>query len=165
MTNRLSDKILFNFFTLFLIIVLISLISISAGAVDIPEKVCASGAVENNSTSLYIRGSIGQPIVQNCNSVSLYMKSGFIKKYSAVSDEQCYPGDANNDDNINILDVVYLINFKYKGGPPPVPDEICSGDSDCDCVVNILDAVLLINYKYKSGLPPCTYNVWRSNCD
>jgi hypothetical protein len=28
-------------------------------------------------------------------------------------------GDVNNDNGINILDVVYIINYKYKGGPAP----------------------------------------------
>ena len=28
-------------------------------------------------------------------------------------------GDANADQGVNILDVVYIINYKYKGGPEP----------------------------------------------
>ena len=60
--------------------------------------------------------------------------------------------DPNNDDDINILDVVYLINFKYKGGPAPDPME--SGDINNDGNINILDIVYLINYKYKGGPTP-----------
>jgi len=63
-------------------------------------------------------------------------------------------GDANGDDDINILDIVYIINHKYKEGPEPFPYE--AGNADCEMPVNILDIVYLINYKYKSGPPPCS---------
>jgi hypothetical protein len=58
-------------------------------------------------------------------------------------------GDANGDDNVNILDIVYLINGLYKGGPPPVPEE--SADVNSDGIVNILDIVYLVNAIYKDG--------------
>ena len=146
-------------------VILMLTVSLAAGAVDIPKQICSSGAVKNNSVSLYINGSVGQPVIQKCNSVSLYLKSGFFQAYSTISRGSCQPGDANNDGALNILDVVYLINYKYKDGPVPVPETICSGDADCDCKVNILDVVLLIDYKYKFGLPPCGYTNWRTACE
>jgi len=33
-------------------------------------------------------------------------------------------GDANNDGNVDILDIVYLINYKYKAGPEPDCKEV-----------------------------------------
>ncbi|MCP4705791.1 MAG: hypothetical protein GY865_14425, partial [candidate division Zixibacteria bacterium] len=64
-------------------------------------------------------------------------------------------GDSNNDDNIDILDIVFLINYKYKGGPEPSP--FGYSDVNSDTVIDILDIVLLINYKYKNGdEPACT---------
>jgi hypothetical protein len=148
------------FASLFFLIV----ISKPVAANEITEAVKSSGNVSTNSTSLYLKGTIGQPVIQKSNSVSLYIKSGFLQCYMAIDDTRCRPGDANNDDIFNILDVVYLINYKYKGGPPPVPDGFCSGDSNCDCDVNILDAVLLINFIYKYDLPPCGYSSWRNIC-
>ncbi len=65
-------------------------------------------------------------------------------------------GDATRDGEVNILDIVYLINCKYKQGPCPEPPII--GDVD-DCrdpyTINILDIVYLINFKYKNGPEPC----------
>jgi len=61
-------------------------------------------------------------------------------------------GDVNDDELVNILDIVYLINYKYKSGPAPL--YMNSADVNGDLTVNILDVVYLINYKYKGGPAP-----------
>ena len=68
-----------------------------------------------------------------------------------VQDILC--GDLDSDGFINILDIVYLINYKYKGGPEPEP--LWVADVNLDEDINILDVVYLINYKYKGGPEPC----------
>ena len=61
-------------------------------------------------------------------------------------------GDANGDGAINPADVVYLINYLFKGGPEPEPLE--AGDVNCDGIINSADVVYLINYLFKGGPPP-----------
>ena len=61
-------------------------------------------------------------------------------------------GDANYDGVINVADVVYLINFVFKGGPAPIP--YASGEVNGDAQINLADAVYLINYIFKGGPPP-----------
>ncbi len=61
-------------------------------------------------------------------------------------------GDVDGAEGINILDIVFIINYKYKSGPAPEPLE--AADVDGISPVNILDIVYLINYKYKSGPAP-----------
>ncbi len=61
-------------------------------------------------------------------------------------------GDVDGLEGINILDIVFLLNYKYKGGP--APDPINAADVDGVPPVNILDIVYLLNYKYKSGPEP-----------
>jgi hypothetical protein len=64
-------------------------------------------------------------------------------------------GDADGEPGINILDIVYVINYLYKHGPEPVCSPVTScTDVNSDRLVNILDIVYLINYKYKSGSEP-----------
>jgi len=55
-------------------------------------------------------------------------------------------GDCNGDENINISDAVYIINYAFSGGPAPNPLE--AGDVNCDEAVNVSDAVYLINYAF-----------------
>jgi hypothetical protein len=61
-------------------------------------------------------------------------------------------GDVEIDGLVNILDVVYIINYLYKNGAEPTPPD--NADVDNDTLINILDAVYLINYLYKSGPDP-----------
>jgi hypothetical protein len=61
-------------------------------------------------------------------------------------------GDADPNEGINVADVVYLINYIFKGGPAPEP--LCKGDADGDGAVNIADAVYLVNYIFKGGPAP-----------
>ncbi len=63
-------------------------------------------------------------------------------------------GDTNFDGVINILDIIYLIDYRYKNGPPPQPVTIV-GDCNCDGVVDVLDIVELIDYIYKDHNPIC----------
>ncbi|MEW5922537.1 MAG: dockerin type I repeat-containing protein [Candidatus Zixiibacteriota bacterium] len=61
-------------------------------------------------------------------------------------------GDSDNNGTINLLDVIYLIKYLYKGGPEPSP--INNSDVNASGGVNILDVVYLLNYLYKNGPGP-----------
>ena len=61
-------------------------------------------------------------------------------------------GDANNDSKLTVSDVVYLINYLFKGGPLPVRSY--TADNNCDGKTSVSDVVYLINYLFKGGPPP-----------
>ncbi len=61
-------------------------------------------------------------------------------------------GDANADGTIDLGDAVYILNYLFKGGPPPNPPD--SGDANCDGMVELGDAIYLLNYLFKGGPPP-----------
>lgn len=62
-------------------------------------------------------------------------------------------GDVSGDGIVDVGDVVYLINYLYRGDDPPDPLE--AGDVNCDGITDIGDVVYLIGYLYKGGPPPC----------
>ncbi|GEM_PF-6848112 len=66
------------------------------------------------------------------------------------------PGDANNDDALNIMDAVCIIKFLYKDGSLPEPQ--AQADANGDSAINLLDVVVLVNYLYRSGPPPTSPN-------
>jgi hypothetical protein len=61
-------------------------------------------------------------------------------------------GDAKDDGNIDLLDILYLITYKFKGGPPPSP--LITGDANGDENVDLLDILNLITFKFKGGSAP-----------
>jgi len=61
-------------------------------------------------------------------------------------------GDLDYDGLVNVLDLLYLINYKYNDGP--APDPFASGDFNVDGRINIIDVIYLIHYEYKNGPEP-----------
>ena len=66
----------------------------------------------------------------------------------------CLRGDVNYDNETNIADVVFLVNYLFISGPAPDPIEC--GDVNCDGYVNVSDVIYLINYLFIDGPPPCS---------
>jgi hypothetical protein len=61
--------------------------------------------------------------------------------------------DGDPNDLINVADLTYMVNFKWKGGPwPPCLDE---ADVDGDGrTALITDVTYLVDYLFRSGPPP-----------
>jgi hypothetical protein len=59
----------------------------------------------------------------------------------------------------DILDIIYLIDDKFKDGPEP--DNLAMVDFDCNLVYDILDIIAYIDWKFK-GAPPisCCPEIW-----
>jgi hypothetical protein len=64
-------------------------------------------------------------------------------------------GDVNGDGALmpNILDLTYLVDYIFRGGPkPPCPKE---ADVNSDAAVaNILDLTYLVDFIFRGGPPP-----------
>ncbi len=64
------------------------------------------------------------------------------------------PGDYDNDDQANIRDLNYLIEFIVLEGSPPVGGA-GRADANCDNNVNVADVVYYMNYLFGNADPPC----------
>ncbi len=62
------------------------------------------------------------------------------------------PGDANNDNQVLLSDVVATINFLFRFQPLPPP--ACRADANADGKIQLSDVVYLINFIYKGGPKP-----------
>ena len=126
-------------------------------------QVLSGGTARGNSSSFELNVTVGQTSTGAGKSESFEASTGFWQQEPDLFCD-CQPGEVDAIPPINILDIVYLINYKYKNGPTPIPYEFCNGDPNHDCAVNILDIVYLINYKYKNGPEPATCEEWTAEC-
>jgi C1A family cysteine protease len=82
----------------------------------------------------------------------LHLGGWNIDDFAIVGISSYVLGDANSDKILNVSDVIYLINYLFKGGAEPVPVE--AGDANCDSKVTVSDVIYLINYLFKGGPEP-----------
>ena len=63
-------------------------------------------------------------------------------------------GDMDGIAGNYFLDLNYMIDFIFRGGPPPFPD-MHYGDANCDGLVSVFDLTYLVDPVYHGGpLPP-----------
>ena len=65
----------------------------------------------------------------------------------------CVRGDTNNDNNFNILDLTFLVDFIFRGGSKPA----CSEEADInnDAIPsNILDLTFIVDFIFRGGQTP-----------
>jgi len=83
-------------------------------------------------------------------SIIFLLVLSFIAVSASAVEYEC--GDVNNDNNLNILDVVSIINYLYKGGQAPAFLNLA--DVNYSGTINILDATCIISFLYKGGQSP-----------
>ena len=71
-----------------------------------------------------------------------------------------WPGDVTFDGELrNLEDLLYLLNYIYKGGAAP-PHPISADITEPDDIIDIEDVLYLIHYLYKYGPEPNPGNPW-----
>ena len=60
---------------------------------------------------------------------------------------------ANNNGSTTSSDIIYLVNYVFKGGPPPLP-VVSEGDVNCSATITSSDVIFLVNYVFKGGPTP-----------
>ena len=64
-------------------------------------------------------------------------------------------GDVNKDNKKNLTDIIYLVNYVFKGGPAPDPVDL--GNVNCSSgAPNLTDIIYMVNYVFKAAKAPCS---------
>ncbi len=74
----------------------------------------------------------------------------------ADSCEHQFPGDANNNSNIDIQDAVFLTSWLFRDGA--APENMSNADPNGNCCVDTNDIIYIFEYVFADGPPPveCT---------
>lgn len=61
-------------------------------------------------------------------------------------------GDIDHSGQVNVADISYMVDYLFRGGPPPV----CVGESDVDGsgFINVADLTYLVDYLFRGGPAP-----------
>jgi hypothetical protein len=62
-------------------------------------------------------------------------------------------GDVNLSSSLTSADIIYLVNFVFKGQADPLPCE-ASGDVNCSRSVTSADIIYMVNHVFKGQPPP-----------
>ncbi len=63
-------------------------------------------------------------------------------------------GDANIDGQVNVGDAVYIMDYLYNGGPPPLDIDLECGNWDNYLTLTVHDVWRIIKYVFSEGWPP-----------
>jgi hypothetical protein len=121
---------------------------------QIKWQVVSSGGSSGVSTSYKLQTTIGQTATGPGTSTAYKVNQGFWQNFGSTSGCCVKGGDANHDGKLNLLDVSYIINKLYRGGP----DFFCveEADAKADGKINLLDVSYIINGLYRGGpMPTC----------
>ncbi len=124
-----------------------------AAAYSIDWFVIASGGGPGTSTNYAMNGTVGQSAVGEGTSTNYGLNSGFWQNFGCCVGIR---GDVNNDGGVNpnILDLTYLVDRIFRGGPPAVCLDEANVNGDGAVNPNILDLTYLVDRIFRGGPPP-----------
>jgi len=97
--------------------------------------------------------SIAQSVTGEATSASYRMGLGYWFG-AVVACPVELTGDVNVDAVVTSADIIYLVNYVFKGGSMPQPCE-AGGDVNCDASVTSADIIYLVGFVFKGGPAPC----------
>lgn len=103
-----------------------------------------SGTLNQNDSYSYFFTAVGV-FPYKCS----FHAATMIGSVTVVDPNSFVCGDFDDNGDVNVLDIIFLIENKFKGGPDP--DPLISGDVNNDGSVNILDIIAMIDFKFKDG--------------
>lgn len=117
------------------------------------QVISGGGSMNGASSSYKLSGTLAQTAVGTGSSTNYGINHGFWQNFVTGGPGCCtMPGDANDNDAINILDVTFIISYLYRGGAaPPCIDQ---ADANGNNALNILDVTYIITYLYRGGSAP-----------
>lgn len=120
------------------------------------SSINSGGAIGASSANYKLGLSVGQSVAGAGSSTNYGAGIGFwygIAGGGAVC-AVTITGDVNLTGTLTSADIIYEVNFVFKGGATPNPCE-AAGDVTCNGTVTSADIIYLVNHVFKGGPAPC----------
>ena len=152
--------ILFASLMLILLAAAVDPVAADTGDEEIKWQVTPSGGTVSSSADYFLRGTVGQTAGGRISAEGVGVSQGFWQDFGTSG---CclgaLRGNVNYDpqDEVDISDVIFLVDFMFGGGEAPPCFEEADVDADFVVELNIADLVYLVDYMFLSGsaLPEC----------
>ena len=63
------------------------------------------------------------------------------------------PGDVDHSNSVNIIDLTYIVDFIFRGGPGVTPEFMGDLNGDCSSL-NIIDLTYIVDLIFRGGPQP-----------
>ncbi|MDP3025233.1 MAG: dockerin type I repeat-containing protein [candidate division Zixibacteria bacterium] len=70
--------------------------------------------------------------------------------YNVLHQFGYYRGDVDKNGKFDVADIIYLVNYLFKGGPKPI-EFVDQGDVDNNGNTNVADVIFMVNNRFKGG--------------
>jgi hypothetical protein len=117
------------------------------------SSINGGGALGASSANYEMGLSVGQSVAGKASSAGFDMGVGFWYGAGAAC-PITMTGDVNSSGSITSADIIYCVNYVFKGGPSPLPC-VAAADVNCSGSVTSADVIYLVNFVFKSGSAPC----------
>jgi len=119
-------------------------------------SVISAGATNGASTNFALKGTVGQTAVGEGSSTNYVLRHGFWQAFAGGSCCTGIRGNVNDDgnDQVNVADLTYLVDFLFRGGPAPACLEEANVNGDPSEQVNVADLTYLVDFLFRSGPAP-----------
>lgn len=119
-----------------------------------PGNVDVETTIEIDSTTwLLFGGGLRRTVFSDQTGQTI--RPQFAKGYITIPESPGFVcGDANGDNAIDLLDILYLIAFLYNDPNGPAPEPVQLGDPNADWAINLLDILYYIAFLYNDPNGP-----------
>jgi hypothetical protein len=131
--------------------------SVQATMSQVMWQVIASAGGLRVLGDMTVGSTVGQTVAGQSSMGEYVLNSGFQQDFEGG--DCCIPpvrGDVNYDwaELIDISDLLYLIDYMFRGGPLPACHEEADINADGAELIDIADLVYLIDYMFRGGPAP-----------
>jgi len=81
------------------------------------------------------------------------LSAAFDRTRDLSTDHGSRPGDIDGNQDVNVADLTFYVDFLFKGGPEPCPYEILDANGNC-VGPNVADISYLVDFIFKGGPAP-----------